>query len=251
MKKSLPNFLKFRHAEDLIRIGRDNDGGYLISENDLRKSEILISGGINDDWSFESDFHSINQVSIKAYDGSISAQKFLKKLVHKIITFPFKLSTKGLVEKYIIFAGYIKFFRNNKMHIKKHISKVNQKNSHSMESIFEKINSKKIFLKLDIEGSEYELLDEIVRHKHRLTGLVIEFHNCSNNAGKIENFVKNIDLPIAHIHANNSIQSNNDIIPELLEITFSKNAKYIDSVSLPHPLDMPCIKNKEEIELTM
>ena len=52
----LPEFFKFKQAKDLIRVGKDNDGGYLISKNDLSKSDFLLSLGICDDWSFEKNF---------------------------------------------------------------------------------------------------------------------------------------------------------------------------------------------------
>ena len=35
------NFL-FRSASDLIRIGRENDGGYLVSRSDIDHSDVLI-----------------------------------------------------------------------------------------------------------------------------------------------------------------------------------------------------------------
>ena len=68
----LPNFLKFKQAKDLIRIGKNNDGGYLISEKDLKKSDFLLSLGICDDWSFESDFLEKNNVPLHAYDASLN-----------------------------------------------------------------------------------------------------------------------------------------------------------------------------------
>jgi len=52
----LPSFLAYKTADDLTRIGRDHDGGYLISLADLMASDTLIGLGINDDWSFERDF---------------------------------------------------------------------------------------------------------------------------------------------------------------------------------------------------
>ena len=44
-KASLPNFFSVTQARDLVRIGRNNDGGYLISESDIEKSDLLICRG--------------------------------------------------------------------------------------------------------------------------------------------------------------------------------------------------------------
>jgi hypothetical protein len=41
---------------DLIRVGRNLDGGYVISKRQIEKASLLLSFGINDDWSFEEDF---------------------------------------------------------------------------------------------------------------------------------------------------------------------------------------------------
>ena len=41
MKGILPSFLRFNTASDLVRIGRDFDGGYLISKSDLDASDCL------------------------------------------------------------------------------------------------------------------------------------------------------------------------------------------------------------------
>ena len=58
MKARLPNLFSIKQATDLIRIGRDYDGGYLVSKSDIEKTDVLIGLGINDDWSFEEDFLS-------------------------------------------------------------------------------------------------------------------------------------------------------------------------------------------------
>jgi len=44
---------KPKHNYLLERIGKENDGGYLINPNAILKSDYLLSIGIFDDWSFE------------------------------------------------------------------------------------------------------------------------------------------------------------------------------------------------------
>jgi hypothetical protein len=46
--------------DNLIRLGRDWDGGYVVSKDQIEKTETLLSFGINDDWSFEIDFEKRN-----------------------------------------------------------------------------------------------------------------------------------------------------------------------------------------------
>ena len=52
----LPNFLNPRKFQDLIRIGKDNDGGYIVRSQDIEDTRNLISLGISFDFSFEEDF---------------------------------------------------------------------------------------------------------------------------------------------------------------------------------------------------
>ena len=58
----LPNFFKFKTAKDLVRIGRNYDGGYLVCKKDIDETEVLIGLGIGDDWSFESNFVSLKDI---------------------------------------------------------------------------------------------------------------------------------------------------------------------------------------------
>ena len=46
-------FFKPKHNYFLERIGKENDGGYLINSEAIIKSDYLLSFGIFDDWSFE------------------------------------------------------------------------------------------------------------------------------------------------------------------------------------------------------
>ena len=50
--------LKCFQCNDLIRLGRMKDGGYVIPKRLTKKSIAMISCGISTDWSFENDFIS-------------------------------------------------------------------------------------------------------------------------------------------------------------------------------------------------
>ena len=74
MKALLSSALKPNFCDDIIRLGRKNDGGYLVSKSDVTASDKLLSFGIYDDWSFEEDFAKINDVPIVAFDAGDSIQ---------------------------------------------------------------------------------------------------------------------------------------------------------------------------------
>ncbi len=57
--------------DDLVRCGNKHDGGYVLSQRQIDKTKVLLSFGINADWTFEYDFSKRNpSVRIYAYDYS-------------------------------------------------------------------------------------------------------------------------------------------------------------------------------------
>ena len=118
-----------------------------------------------------------------------------------------------------------------------------------LEVLYKK-NHKNIFLKIDVESSEYRFLDDILKYQDRIAGMVIELHDCDIHLKKIKRFINKFKLSLVHIHANNyaPIRSD-DCLPLVLELTFSKYAKLSNSCKLPHKLDMPNNKNVSEIKL--
>ena len=49
----LSALLKPKHTNNLIRLGQDNNGGYLLEKESAQKTNHLVSVGLADDWSFE------------------------------------------------------------------------------------------------------------------------------------------------------------------------------------------------------
>lgn len=227
---TLPNYFKPKKKFSLIRLGNINDGGYLVGKKTILETEFLISLGIGDDWSFESDFQKINnQSKIIMYDRyPLTQNYFLKESIKSILTLDFKntlFNFKRFNESKI-------FFSNNK--VKKRLIRYK-----SLDKIFqdEKINGK-VFLKIDIEGAEYRILQDILIYKHLILGLVIEFHDIDFHQKDLKNFIENLDLKLTHVHANNSSVLDLDNNPTCLELTFEKNPEVIgDKVEIPNILD--------------
>ena len=91
------------------------------------------------------------------------------------------------------------------------------------------------------------MLDDLVQIKHKLSGLVIEFHDIDLHLERIKKFIQNINLELTHIHPNNysALDKNNN--PTAIELTFEKNPIIkSDKLTLPNFLDMkndPLSKN--------
>jgi len=93
-------------------------------------------------------------------------------------------------------------------------------------------------------------LDDIIEYRDRISGIVIEFHDIDCHLDKIVKFIKNINLNLVHIHANNYSEYNYDNIPTTLELSFSKSLKILNkNLSLPHPLDQKNNPDAADLEI--
>ena len=235
---------------DLVRLGKNNDGGYLVCKNSITETDCLISFGINDDFSFEEDFKNKKNIPIFAYDPTTTNIFFLKKILINIL----KIKFKNLLEVIYIFIKFKIFFNNkNNFFLKNKIGKGGSAGFIYIsvkEAIKNANNAASIFFKIDIEGSEYRILDDIIEYRDRISGIAIEFHDVDCHLDKIVKFIKNINLNLVHIHANNYSEYNDDNIPTVLELSFSKSPKILNkNLLLPHPLDQKNNPNAADLEI--
>ena len=242
---ALPNCFKPKKNYNLHRVGKDFDGGYLVSKETILKSDTLLSLGINDDWSFENHFKKINsEAKIFCYDDKPILKYLCKKMIIDVVFFINHLSLNK------VFTSFKKifFFLKDK---KKIIFNKKKIAYGDLKEIIRNIESNSIFLKIDIEGFEYRVLNEILTYQKKVTGIIIEFHDIDYHKDSIKEFINKLDLQLVHIHPNNAslIDHNND--PTCVEITFEKNPiEGNGDVCLPHKLDMKNISTKKDISLS-
>jgi hypothetical protein len=195
-----------------IRLGKDGDGGYVIADIPNAKYNILLSGGINDDTSFEEDFINKFNTKVYAYDGTIDK---LKKDNERII-----------------------FIKKN----------IGGTNSDGITNLHDIINSNSnIFVKMDIEGGEVEWLKNLSSEQiNKFEQLVIEFHTpFTNEENDIFDKI-NKTHHLIHYHGNNCGNTRthlNNVMPNVFECTyvnkkyFNKNPE-LNKQPIPGPLDM-------------
>lgn len=239
MQAQLPRSFMPDAGFEPVRLGRNNDGGYVIDQRSLGDVQQLISIGINDDWSFERDFIRHNRVPVAAYDGSIDLTFFVKQAVYSLVKLynPFHL-----FDKLSRSIGYLMFFRGDVRHIRAHVGLSSPPDYVSFAEVISSIarDVDAVFLKIDIEGGEYRILDDIIAIADRLTGMVIEFHDVDINLEKIERFIAGLELGLCHVHCNNYEPLNEHCTPLAIELTFTKYGKKPEiGMQLPMPQDMP------------
>ncbi len=246
----LPKLLKPDGLYNLIRIGKNNDGGYLVCKKSIIETDILISFGISDDFSFEKEFKRKKMVEVHAYDPTVNTNFFLKKFFFSLIKLKFFKLYRQILN-FIMFKIF--FIKKGNFFFKKNIGIDGNIffESLTISEILKTFpNDKTFFFKIDIEGSEYRVLDELIFFSKCIEGMVIEFHEVDINLTKIINFLNKFDLKLVHIHGNNWKDYGIKKIPSSLELTFSKNPEFIKKdLSLPHYLDQKNNPDRDEIKL--
>ena len=99
----------------------------------------------------------------------------------------------------------------------------------SLQSIVNKyVDGQKGYLKVDIEGSEYNLLDEIINYKQLFNGIAIEFHDVSNHIFEINNFISKINKGLIGFKINEIGGMTEAGIPNTIEICFA-SMEFVDA----------------------
>ena len=193
----LPAFFRPQKVPNLVRLGRDFDGGYLIDSRCIGDANCLVSIGINDDWSFEKDFSSLSQAPIIAIDAKTSRWLFRRRQYREAI----KSFMKGLAgrknrsdprQHKALLKDYDEFFRDENRHIRKFVSSANDAKHITINEVVDSLmpnHHRHFLLKIDIEGAEYGILNDICGISRRLVGLVMEFHDVTKRIDEIEAFM--------------------------------------------------------------
>ncbi|AFK03203.1 hypothetical protein Emtol_2064 [Emticicia oligotrophica DSM 17448] len=274
--------LKPFNCHDKLRIGSVYDGGYIMPEKTLRDADCLLSFGVSTNIDFEEHFLKLNQsVEIYMYDPFIGFREDFVRLIKRvfkkdetIIKREIKLADnpfyfvkdKGLlrqsVERAFHWIKFYKFIAQNKVFFRK-IGLRNYCDSKftNFQSIFSNdiiLSKKSIVLKIDIEGDEYIVFDDLINFVTNISVILFEFHDVKNNYIELTNIIKKlkeIGLYLVHIHGNNSdVLVEGSTIPNTLELTFCKaeycNYPEIDESKYPvNNLDAPCNPKKVDYML--
>lgn len=241
-------------TENKIRMGRRFDGGYLVTRDLLKATKILISLGINDEWSFEADCLMNGSIDRLIMIDDRSSSKLIRYRY-------FKSGLRRLANPFSSWAqsNYIlnknKYQRFNELKAFANVAYCqgrigNIDGNLTLSQVYKKYLipgwGHHVLLKMDIEGAEYSVVKEIIKSQMAYCGMVIEFHDALSNPGQLLGALKLIleyFIPI-HVHFNN-YSDRNEWIADVIEITFMHQALR-ETASLDfrnYPLiglDFPC-----------
>jgi|694.fasta_scaffold116129_4 hypothetical protein len=245
-------FLRPMIVEEVCRVGNRSDGGYVMSRKVIEKSEVLLSLGLGENWSFEKAFSEINEKAlIDIYDHTVSLHFFAIKLVKGIVKFILlRESFSNVLARGNRLKNYFMFWVINSKN-KHHRIRIGEASLSMALSRY--TNSDLIGLKVDIEGSEWEILNLIVRNKDRFQFLLIEIHDFDKHVDQLRDFLGELsgNFVLAHLHANNFETLGSNGFPKVFEITLLRSpgtptsAGYRSELPIPG-LDVPNAKNRPD-----
>lgn len=238
------------------RVGSKNDGGYVIPCN-LPQHKTLVSFGLGDDWSFETQL--LRERCIEDFiffDHTVTLSKLVSRLRSRIVIRNF--SIKALLYRVLVLARYILDFKiRKKVHVRKEITQnENGPQKTNLLDISTSINAQEFILKVDIETGEYFLIDQICEMSSRIPLLIIEFHETEARRNQFQDSLSKLarHYIICHAHANNFNPIGRDGIPIALELTLGRKDIYygVEGVnSLPlEGLDAPSSPSRADHKLT-
>ena len=203
-----------KHNHPLIRVGDERDGGYLLPLGIIENSNFLISGGLNYNIRFELGILNINpSIELLLYDKSVSSFKSFIRIFYYLLH-PKRSFYNALVD----FGSFKILLKNKKSFFyKKFILKS------KVKKIFKKNFLGKGILKLDIENSEWELLESIIESKQLFHVIIIEFHDIIKNKRLLNNFISELNFIKYYIDVNdNKIDLNDKKThhPNVIELHF-------------------------------
>ena len=233
----LPSILKPNAGFPLVRIGGHGDGGYLVDNRIINCD--LLSIAISSDWRFEKQWLINNQnAKIGTFDGSISGLLFFRKAFQSI----FRVHKPSIFFSYSkVFYEYFRFFKKQTRFFKLFIGESENQQFISFNDAIKKSSLRKPYcVKIDIEGYEYEILDQIIENQNDISGLLIEFHDPIYNLPKVIKFVQDFNLKLANIHVNNCLPKTKNLeLDPCVELSFTSKDATDKIAEIPHHLEQP------------
>jgi len=216
----------------------------------VRRSAVLLSLGVKDDWSFDRAFIAMNPAArVIAVDHSVGPAWFMRHATDSLLD-AMGHAIRGdarRARKQVDVArnaiDYFRFFSTPHRHIRKRVAARDSASEITLTGLLELAGGgdHDVLLKMDVDGAEYELVPGILSNERRINCLVVEFHRLDRNATTFDDAIAQLlrHFRIVHIHGNNyaGYDAQNDF-PDTVEITFV-NAALMPAVSAPSRHDYP------------
>lgn len=265
MKIKKENLRPFEYS-DLIRLGNPaGDGGYVVPANLADTAEVLLSLGLAEEWTFDIEMQKRNPtLRVIGVDHSIRVGMFFRQLVRstiKVLIYSLlrnSVKSKKYAHYRQHYAAYFQLFTQPSVHVRKMVASDDRVGCISFNTIMRMAAPSRehsVFLKMDIESSEYEIVSQIVAHERSIGAITAEFHDLVSDSETFNNAIEELQqrFDIVHIHANNhgGYCRDNDF-PDTVEMTFVNKALMGEAPqrstrSYPRP-ELDVTNNQEKVD---
>ncbi|MCW5558403.1 MAG: FkbM family methyltransferase [Verrucomicrobiae bacterium] len=200
----------------MIRLGSPNDGGYVVPRARVRAARHLLSLGLSDNWDFELAFVRANpDALVTGVDYSVTRGFLARRIFRSLWKIPayalifHRRKVRNYTQLLRSCALFSRFFSPPNRHL---LRRVADRASSPLDITLPELlagipeqGPSDLFLKMDIEGSEYEALPEIVRNHHRFGCITGEFHSLDTRTADFNEALSLLAGPfvLVHVHGNN------------------------------------------------
>lgn len=220
----LPAQLRGLPGCDVIRLGPAGDGGYLVAEDVLGHVEWLVGLGLSDDWRFEAHLQSLTACRMSVYDDTVTPRFWARRAAGRLrrrLTRTLDLDVRRANEE-SGFLRYRRFFRHpHREHIAVRVGPGT--GEISLAHILDRYPHRAAFVKMDIEGCEWQQLDALIERQDRIVGAAIEFHDVPDRMPELLAFVAAAtSWSIVGVSVNNVTGVDESATPRVVEVSFAR-----------------------------
>lgn len=248
-------FLQPFECSELSRVGNASDGGYLLPRSQIDGIQHLISLGLGENWTFESELALLNpKLTIDIYDDTVSLKFFLAKAFKGVVKFllgkdSFK-NVSSRIERLRMYIKFWKFEKNNKhLHVR-----ISRESFHSISTSL--MQESRYGIKIDIEGSEWEILSDLATVQSSFEFIILEIHDFDEHVSELNEFLNSIQdcFKLIHLHANNFGGIGKNGFPNVFEIVLIRDRGLVNLRNkrelLPVlGLDIPNARNRPDYQI--
>jgi methyltransferase FkbM-like protein len=203
------------HFDGLMRAGREFDGGYVVPRQFLGISNVLLSLGVNVDWSFEQAVLKENpSIRVTCVDGTTGLKRVVGKAAQKALdllghALTLQLRKARRDAQYLLKPlEFHRFFSRHEL-LQLMVATRSSADSVTLPMLLDRVTQGQgdcwVLLKMDIEGAEFDVLAMSLSELRQVSVLIVEFHRLDLNWARFVACMRELmkDFLIAHVHGNN------------------------------------------------
>ena len=245
---------------DLVRVGSESDGGYIVPRSALAACDGVLGLGIHADWSFEQEAIARSAARrAHLYDATTTMPWLVSRMpmgVLRLIGGALSAEPRRIrdgIGRLTAPFRYPRFFRDGVRHYPQMIGHRDAPGWVDPATAIARLReagATRILVKMDIEGGEYEVLPHIDAWGDAVDLLLVEFHGIQDDPARFNALMRTIArlfVPV-HLHGNNSQPLTADGFPGMVEITFlARRLAPADARPAPFSYPIPALDRRSSL----